>query len=148
MSVYSVIATGSQDYPSEARVHDVLYKLLTQHGRLRVAHGDALQGADKFADNWVLKFLITRHETGDLNSRVIVRRYPANWRSGNGAGMIRNAEMVEKEKYRANHGLVFLHENSPGTMNCLERLMDARIPTTIYHSDGRVEEVEYPQYLF
>ena len=87
-----VIVTGSRDFADRDLVRSILNELYHIHDGLIVVHGCCPTGADRFADDWALD---RQHSSDYWMCNVTVTRYAADWTRGNGAGMVRNAEMVK-----------------------------------------------------
>jgi YspA, cpYpsA-related SLOG family len=80
---FRVLVTGSRTWGDAERLGEELTRIWREHPGMVLVHGAAKAGADKMADDWA-RSVGHRPE-----------RHPADWRRyGQGAGMIRNAEMV------------------------------------------------------
>lgn len=84
-----VLVTGSRTWPSPQHVVDALGYYWELGGPLIVVHGDARDGADRYAREWCL-----RMNGGVMGQVVLEERHPADWSQGKGAGFARNREMV------------------------------------------------------
>jgi hypothetical protein len=85
-----------------------------------VVHGDAIEGADRMADNFarMMKWKVDPH--------------PADWKKyGKRAGPIRNIEMV---KAGADICLAFIRNESRGASQCADAAQAAGIPTRRYRA--------------
>jgi len=117
---FRVLVTGSRTWTRAAAVVAALDVLHAEHGAaLVVVHGACPRGADAIAEAWCRR------------RRAPVERYPADWSTGRGAGMARNAAMVAT---RPDLCLAFIHDRSPGATHCAELAEAAGVPT-IRHSD-------------
>jgi len=108
-----VVVTGGREFTAAAQIEADLRSLLSM-GLQRVAHGAARKGADPLADE-IAKRL-----------GLCVPDYPADWREGKRAGLIRNVEMLESEK----PGLVLAYPDpkSRGTWHCTAEAAARNIP--------------------
>lgn len=110
-----VLVTGSRDWTDEAVIHQALSSLPAGSS---VIHG-AARGADTIADR-VAKSL-----------GFAVRSYPADWpKYGKPAGMIRNREMLEKE--RPDLVLAFPMPGSKGTWGMVRIARVAGVTVRIF----------------
>src|SRR6266511_4918599 len=117
---FRVLVTGSRTWTRAAAVVAALHGLHAEHGAaLVVVHGACPRGADAIAEAWCRR------------RGVPVERYPADWPTGRGAGLARNAAMVAT---RPDLCLAFIHHRSPGATHCAQLAEAAGIPT-IRHTD-------------
>jgi hypothetical protein len=105
------IVCGGRDYIPTRSVLNRFRQALARHGITTIHHGDA-RGVDRYVgkvcENWGLR----------------VERHPANWDlHGRRAGMIRNAEMLEKLSV----AVVFAFEGGVGTANMERRAAEAGV---------------------
>jgi hypothetical protein len=111
------------------RLHRFLDSLLTMttyslDPMLQLVHGGA-PGADTEIDLWWKK-TVDRVKAGTLPYPI---HYLANWsKYGKAAGPFRNATMVGDG---ADMGVAFIHPESRGTIDCLDRMREAKIFTLI-----------------
>lgn len=90
-----VLVTGSRTWKHPDAIWSVLDAVAANFAaegstNMVVVHGAAYDGADKFADQWVLR----APKPDGLEVRA--ERHPANWaKHHNRAGMIRNQEMAD-----------------------------------------------------
>lgn len=104
---FTVLVTGSRDWPEHRRVERLLDRLLEKHPDMRIIHGACPRGADHMASIWA------------RDNGVTVKTYPANWAAYNrSAGYKRNKVMVETG--HANICIAFIHNNSRGATNCAD----------------------------
>lgn len=86
-----VVVTGSRDATDKETIHAVLDEATKGHDRIILHHGGA-RGADQIARDWA-------KERDDC----VVVVHHADWKQfGNGAGMIRNCEMLDLALEEAN----------------------------------------------
>ena len=106
-----VLVCGGREYMDLPRVYEILNEI---HPTC-VVHGGA-RGADTLADLWCT--------TSKYGKGTLVRRYPANWKKhGKAAGVIRNQEMLTKEK----PDLVLAFPGGRGTLDMILRSRKAGI---------------------
>lgn len=90
MPSYRVLVTGSRTWNDEGIVYNALDHCLVdsilERKTLVVIHGACPTGADSMADAWALENGLVPDQT--------LERHPADWRTGRGAGVLRNAKMV------------------------------------------------------
>jgi YspA, cpYpsA-related SLOG family len=126
------ICTGGRDYNDRETVEEILGFMHKFYGdELRILHG-AARGADTLVA-----------ETCEMLG-IRVKAYPADWSKGNGAGLIRNAEMVAKvvswrELGHAASMVAFLGGN--GTRDCANRGERALIPVSYIPENWMLERV-------
>jgi hypothetical protein len=101
---------------------------LSGHDVLSVVHGACPDGADAAAAAWCAQAQTT---PGAL---VVEEPHPAQWRDERGqldraAGHARNAAMIGAG---ADLVIGFCVDNSPGTLDCLIRARDAKIPSLVH----------------
>lgn len=124
-----VLVTGSRAWTDREAVYQTLFREwiatagLGSRGMI-VVHGACPTGADAIADAWA--------KAAQSTSKIRPEPHPANWKvHGNGAGMIRNQEMVS---LGADICLAFPLPESRGTADCMRRAMAAGIPVlTVAH---------------
>ena len=118
-----ILVTGSRNWRDRQAIRDALDEALRRYGPFVLVHGacpprwDGKPGADALADEWGMdhRYLGVR-----------VERHPADWdRYGNGAGPVRNREMVEAGALLC---LAFPLGESPGTKGCMSLADAAGIP--------------------
>lgn len=125
---FRVLVTGTRENSPlvEYMVHGWLDKLVAgdyvpQGRRIIVVHGACPTGVDFYADQWA------------TSRQLDVERHPADWRQGKMAGPRRNTRMVET---KPNWCLGFPGRGSRGTWDCLQKAVNAGIPTQIYVIQG------------
>lgn len=113
-----ILVTGSRDWPDWPLIGQALdeaqrylTKVLELSGPITLIHGGAA-GADHMADV----------EAGLRGWRVEV--YPADWKRGRGAGIMRNLEMIN---LGADICLAFIHNSSRGASHCADAAETAGI---------------------
>lgn len=112
---YRVLVTGSRDWDEPDTVERELDKLLIEHSRLTVVHGDCPTGADQHAKTWAEKQILNGMRIGDAWVRH--EAYPALWAVfDKSAGPIRNKYMTQLE---ADICLAFPLASSRGTISCM-----------------------------
>jgi predicted Rossmann-fold nucleotide-binding protein len=116
IKVVRLVITGGRDYGDKQAVYEALDAVKKKHPELKVLiHGDA-RGADTLGKEWALERGITPEP------------YPANWNKyKNGAGPMRNQEMIDRGKPDA---AVAFPGNS-GTSDMIKRLTLAKIEVWI-----------------
>lgn len=115
-----IIVCGGRDYDNAEYMTTVLDELHAATEITSVVHGDA-RGADRMAAMWA-------HRNG-----IEVIPYPADWtRYGDGAGHIRNAEMLQE-----NPQMVIAFPGGGGTANMVKIAKKARIPTMEYDPEDQ-----------
>ena len=112
-----VLVTGSRNITDEDFVRRSLVKHIWMHidsyNEVTLVHGDC-KGLDRIAAS------IAQNKFGWL-----VESYPAKWdKYGSGAGPLRNQQMVNQG---ADICIAFPLPGSRGTMDCIERVIDAKI---------------------
>lgn len=118
-----LLVTGSRHWADRDKVFEVLDEVYDRKGPLVVVHGACPSGADHYAKRWV------RSRRRVLQWQVDEDPHPANWRQyGDGAGPIRNQEMVDTG---ADLCLAFLTAESKGTYDCIARARRAGIPVEV-----------------
>lgn len=107
-----VIICGGRDFSDHEFLNSSLDELHESMNIQTVVHGDA-RGADRMAAQWAYK------------NKIQVIPYPADWnRYGNGAGPIRNAQMLKEE----NPDCVIAFPGGVGTDNMKSIAMRANVP--------------------
>lgn len=120
-SAWRVLVTGSREYDAPGVV---AYRLGLEAiyadsvGLPMVVIHGAARGADKYAHDWA-----------ELARGVTPDPHPANWRTGNLAGHVRNQVMVD---LGADVCLAFPRPGSTGTWDCIRRAKAAGIPVKIF----------------
>jgi hypothetical protein len=108
-----ILITGSRHWEDELTMLDAFERIAKTHPDVTLVHGDAI-GADLMADRLAKTLGWT------------VEKHPADWkRYKNGAGPIRNQEMVD---LGADVCLAFPTPASIGTYNCMEKARPHRQP--------------------
>lgn len=119
--MFTVIVTGSRDYPDYTRVWYELDDLMRKYSSLMVRHGGCPSGADNFASLWCRSWY--------MPSQVCESIHDANWDDfGKAAGPIRNREMAQAG---ADLCLAFPLGESRGTWNCVNECKKAGIPVKV-----------------
>jgi hypothetical protein len=109
-----VLVCGGRDYSDWFKVRHTLYDIAVLRGICRIVHGNA-PGADNLAMNWAEW------------QKIPQGKYPADWtRYGNGAGPIRNQQMLDSEPI----DLVVAFPGGNGTADMVRRARAAGIPVT------------------
>lgn len=85
----TVLVTGSRTWSDGSWVVRVLDTVRSTVDEMTLFHGAASEGADAHAEYWYR----ARKRAGD--DGVGIRRFPAKWSRGGGAGLARNREMVD-----------------------------------------------------
>lgn len=115
-AAYRVLVTGSRDWTDREAVHQALADIarnLPADADLVVVHGGCGAGADHIADHWAKQYGAT------------VEVHYADWRTGRGAGPIRNRHMVQ---LGADLCLAFIKNRSRGASHCAHIAGLAGIP--------------------
>ena len=125
-----VIVTGSREFADRELLRRVLSDLYDEaypNNGVILVHGACPTGADKHAAEWARD----RQNGPYWASNVMVFPYPANWGHGKGAGMARNAEMVNAG---ANLVLAFFQPGAAnkGTAGCVKLARRAGIEVREY----------------
>lgn len=115
-----VLFTGSRDWPTFARVLNVMCQLQEVLGPYRVLHGGA-RGVDTFAG------------IGAGMLGLEEDRMPAQWNVyGKAAGPIRNTTMLMKRPVLV---AAFWHGQSRGTLDCIDKAVNTfRIPLLLFRN--------------
>lgn len=144
--IYTVIVTGSRDWPDEMVIWfalaDLLKSLPDYVKILLVRHGDYYRGADRMAKRWTQLPSDDVFSDGEHEVVADVKEdpYPANWRRfGGAAGPLRNQDMINADP-RADLVMAFPMPNSIGTMKCMDLAELALIPVRVYDLDGNYTE--------
>lgn len=123
-----ILVTGWRDWPVSHR--HVIWRALDSAtaglpSPIVVVQGECpYGGVDRWAKQWAEQDPRADHED-----------HPADWkRHGRGAGNIRNTEMV---KLGADLCLGFPGPRSRGTWDCLQKAVDADIPTRVFPWSSR-----------
>ena len=111
-----ILCTGSRKFTREDLVRGALFLATAARVNVTIVHGACPKGADAIVDK-------VANEMG-----LKVERHPADWRTGNAAGQIRNTKMV---KLGAEKCLAFWDGNSKGTRDCLSKAARAGIPVQV-----------------
>jgi YspA, cpYpsA-related SLOG family len=91
MRPFRVLVTGSRTWQDGTAVFGALDDLLREHRIVRVIHGACPEGADKIAQQWVIRTF-----RSSLLGFAEAEPHPARWHEfGKAAGFRRNAEMVK-----------------------------------------------------
>lgn len=128
MEIFTVLVTGSREFPDEHLVWKALEGLRKDHGQILVIHGDCPTGADSFAKAWA-------HSCqGAMLPKALHAPVPAQWDwYGKAAGPLRN-------QYMANIGadvcLAFFKTGAEnkGTKNCVKAAENAGIPVVCFYA--------------
>ncbi len=92
-----------------------------------IIHGACHKGADKLVDDRAKEWGIETH------------RFPADWNHGRAGGPLRNQQMLDEGK--PDFAYFFWDGMSPGTRDCLVRVLKARIPHEVIVQTGCKEYV-------
>lgn len=113
-----ILITGSRDWIDRLTIEAAILSYADED--TTIVHGGA-RGADSMAG------AIAR------THGMIEEVHPAAWDTkGRGAGLIRNAEMVDAG---ADVCLAFIRNQSRGATHCSGLAIEARIPTEVYEDD-------------
>jgi hypothetical protein len=119
--MHRVLVTASRGWEDVERIYRALNMI--RNRPLTVVHGGA-RGGDRIADMWA-------REQGQARG-VYVEPHPVTAQEyrfgGKAAPMRRNTFMVD---LGANLCLAFIVNNSPGTMDCIRKALEAGIPTIV-----------------
>ncbi len=125
-----VLFSGSRSWKDRAKIEDVVLSLDWNYDT--IIHGACPNGADAIVDE-------TAYEN-DYN----IEDYPANWTLyGDPAGNIRNQEMVD---LAIDYAYFFWDGTSPGTKDCIERVLKAKIPHKVIAAKGKETVVQENYY--
>lgn len=125
MDTFRVLVTGTRE--DGLYLHQFVSTVLTSlihddrtppHRRVIIVHGDCPQGVDQYAKMWAVR------------ARIQQEPHPADWKKyGKRAGPIRNGQMVAT---RPDYCIGFPASGSRGTWDCLQKAVDAGIPTEVH----------------
>lgn len=129
----SVLVTGDRNWADYGMIKDALARRKYTEAILRIGPPIVIHGAAKGADR------LAGYAAKSLGLEV--REYPADWKLGKAAGVIRNQQMLDSEKVDL---VLAFHddlENSKGTKDMVERAKKAGIAIRRYsheHPEGVV----------
>jgi hypothetical protein len=125
-TTYRLLVTGSREWDDKETLVDALYEAwLTTPGVFVLVHGACPTGADAMAQAW-------GEEMGAAHVRI--EQHPADWQEhGKPAGMIRNAQMVDRG---ADQCFAFFKDGAAndGTTHCTDLAEKAGIPVTRWYA--------------
>lgn len=111
--MHRVLICGGRDFADAARIWSVLDHYLAEADDFECLIHGAAPGADTIAGEWATA------------RGVSVQAFPADWTGlGNGAGHIRNAQMLREGK----PSLVIAFPGGRGTANMVDRSRRAGVP--------------------
>lgn len=126
--MFTVMVTGSQEWFERHVIYRDLDEQLAFHGdELRVIHGAAKRGADRFADIWCRR------------NQVAFQTFKPDYvRYGSPAAQhIRNQQMIDE---RPDLILAYLLNDSPGTASTIAKAHKAGLTPRITRATGEIVE--------
>jgi hypothetical protein len=118
-----VLCTGSREVANPDQARSLIAQRLERlPSDTTIMHGDARLGVDGWVDG-------IAHALG-----LKVERYPADWRIGKRAGIIRNERMLDLGPDLV---LAFWNGSSPGTRHCITSARKRGLPTEVLRLDSQ-----------